>query len=257
MPLTVYEGSSIHKRATTAPESWYRRWQESSGNAFVRQNAYQLFETILKVTTEGIFGVDAEGYCTFINDSAASMLGYTPARLLGTAILERIQPSLEEARFVRSDGSSFPVNVMPYPWVEDGEANGTVYVFEDPTDRLRLEAELREARKRHRELFDYVSSGIYQTSPEGELLAVNPALIELLGFRSEQELRALDVATLYVDPEQRKIMTSQLERDGFLRNVVLRLRRREGCEIQVTENARVVRGEDGRVLYYEGTLNRS
>jgi len=52
-------------------------------------------------------------------------------------------------------------------------------------------------------------------------------------------------------------MMAQLERDGFLRNVVLRLRRKEGCEIRVTENARVVRGEDGRVLYYEGTLNRS
>jgi hypothetical protein len=54
-----------------------------------------------------------------------------------------------------------------------------------------------------------------------------------------------------------KLMMAQLERDGFLRNVVLRLRRKEGCEIRVTENARVVRGEDGRVLYYEGTLNRS
>lgn len=183
------------------------------------------------------------------------MLGYAPARLLGTAILEMIQPSLDESRFVRADGSSFAVNLMPYPWIEDGEANGIVYVFEDPTDKLRLEAELREARKRHRELFDYVSSGVYQTSPEGELLAVNPALIELLGFKSESEVRALDVSTLYVDPEQRKILAAQLERDGFLRNVVLKLRRRDGSEILVTENARVVRSDDRRVLYYEGTLN--
>jgi PAS domain S-box-containing protein len=128
-------------------------------------------------------------------------------------------------------------------------------VFLDLSDELRRVRELREATRRHRELFDYVASGVYQTSPEGELLAVNPALIRLLGFESENELRAMDVANLYEHPEQRAQFTALLERDGFLRNAVLTLRRTDGQVIRIVENGRIVRGEDGRGLYYEGTLN--
>lgn len=217
--------------------------------------AAQLLDMVLKVAPGGIFGVDAEGHCTFVNDSATSMLGYAPELLLGAPILEMIQAASAESRLVRADGSCFPASILSYPWVQAGAMIGTVYVFQDLTDELRRERELREATRRHRELFDYVTSGVYQTSPEGELLAVNPALIQMMGFESENELRAMDVANLYEQPLQREHFTALLDRDGFLRNAVLTLRRKDGQIIRVVENGRTVRGEDGRVLYYEGTLN--
>jgi PAS domain S-box-containing protein len=237
------------------PERRYVHWREPvhpSGDC----RSLQLLDVILKVTPGGIFGVDAEGNCVFVNDSATCMLGYAPELLLGAPILTMIQAPSDDSRLIRADGSCFPVSLLSYPWVQAGfQADGTVYVFQDLTETVRRERELREANRRHRELFDYVTSGVYQTSPEGELLAVNPALIRLLGFESEQELRAIDVSHLYVHPDQRRQFAVVLEREGFLRNAVLTLRRKDGQAIRVVENARTVRGEDGRVLYYEGTLN--
>jgi PAS domain S-box-containing protein len=223
------------------------------------QNVCGLLDLLLRVTTEGIFGVDSHDCCVFVNDAALSMLGYPLDRLLGERILDVIEVPGEESRFLRADGSCFPVRVFSCPWpyftaVPDQES-GTVYVFQDLTETARVEGEMRELSRRHRELFDYVITGVYQTSPEGELLAVNPALIELLGFDSEHDLRAIDVAQLYVEPEQRKAMLARLERDGVLRNVILTLRRKDGQIIQLVENARAVRASDGRMTYFEGTLN--
>ena len=254
MPFSAYKASSSVRASIARAESSPPHWQ-TRRRSYAARNPQQLLDLILEITTEGIFGVDAGGCCTFVNDAAASMLGCAPDRLLGTHILERIHVSADDSRFVRGDSSSFPIRVFSYPWIEDDDVNGAIYVFQDLTATQRLDRELNEARRRHCELFDYVTSGVFQTSPEGELLAANPALIQLLGFESENELRALDVRCLYQDPEQRKQFTAELERDGFLRNVVLTLRRKDGSIMRVVENSRAVRAEDGRVIYYEGTLN--
>ena len=255
MPSSAYKASLNHRDLAAATDSTSARWQTRRRTAFAARNPQQLLDLILEITTEGIFGVDANGRCTFVNDAAASMLGCAPERLLGTLILDRIRVTADDSRFVRGDDSSFPIRVFSYPWIEERDVSGAIYVFQDLTATSRLERELEEARRRHRELFDNVTTGVYQTSPEGELLAANPALIQLLGFQSENEVRALDVSALYVDPEERKQFTAELERDGFLRNVILTLRRKDGSIIRVVENSRAFRAEDGRVVYYEGTLN--
>lgn len=121
--------------------------------------------------------------------------------------------------------------------------------------RRDVEQELRRSETRYRELFEHVAEGLYQTTPKGRILRANPALVRMLGFASEQELRDVDIgASLYADPAQRRGMTAQLERDGYLRNVELRLRRRDGSTLVVLENARAVRGAGGAVQWYEGSL---
>jgi len=225
-------------------------------SGITRQEAARVLEILLEVTTEGIFGTDSQGCCVFVNDSAIAMLGYTAEWLRGTPILSLIQSAHDESRFIRADGSCFPVRLLCYPWDRGASGSGTICVFEDLTETMRLERELRETSRRHRALFEHANGAVYQTSREGELLAVNAALVEMLGFKTEQDLRAVDVKDLYVNPQDRREKVAQLERDGFLRDVTLTLRRKDGLVIRVLENARAVRGQDGRVVYYEGTLSR-
>ncbi|MBI2957137.1 MAG: PAS domain S-box protein, partial [Acidobacteria bacterium] len=118
----------------------------------------------------------------------------------------------------------------------------------------RAQQALRASEAKYRTLVENVYDGVFRTTPEGRLLTANPALVRMLGYESEAELLQADVRELYADPVERGVVVEKLEGDGELRNAELMLRRRDGQQIIVLENARVVRDEPGRVVYYEGTL---
>jgi PAS domain S-box-containing protein len=107
-------------------------------------------------------------------------------------------------------------------------------------------------------LFDFLPIGAYRSSPEGQQLRANPALVALNGYASEAEQLAgvRDIATeWYVDPARRSHFAQALDRDGFVRGFVSEVFRHKTRErIWISENAHLVRGAGGRVLYYEGTV---
>ena len=86
-------------------------------------------------------------------------------------------------------------------------------------------------------------------------MAANPALVRMLGYDSEDELLAVDVAMdVYMDPGHRESWAKTMAESGEVRNAELVLKRRDGTKIVVLENSRVVRDAEGRALFYEGTL---
>jgi PAS domain S-box-containing protein len=121
-------------------------------------------------------------------------------------------------------------------------------------ERKRAEEALRASEAKFRGLFENVFEGVYQTTPEGRLLMANPALVHMLGYDSEEEVLEADVRDFYADPKDRELFKRRLEEEGELRNAEFVLKRKDGRKIVVLENARVVRDEHGRVLYYEGML---
>ena len=107
-------------------------------------------------------------------------------------------------------------------------------------------------------LFDLLPVGAYRTSPQGELLRANAALVRMAGFASEAEMLACfrDVSTgWYADPRRHDEFTAAIDRDGqvvgFVSEVTNRL---GGGPVWVSENAHAVRDAQGRLLYYEGTI---
>lgn len=123
-------------------------------------------------------------------------------------------------------------------------------------ERKRAERALRSSEARYRGLFENVLDGVYQVSPEGRFLAVNRALVQMLGYGSAEELQALrSTEELYVDPEDRKAFLQVLTDKGNLRNAELRLRHKDGEEIVVLENARAVFDAAGNFRGHEGTLS--
>ncbi len=117
------------------------------------------------------------------------------------------------------------------------------------------EDKLRKSEARYRGLFENVVDGVYITSRDGEIITVNPALAEMLGYESPEELSAIGrTPNLYVNPIDRERVWARLEAQGFVRNFEYRLRRKDGAEIVVLENARAVYDEHGNVVAHEGTL---
>ncbi len=122
-------------------------------------------------------------------------------------------------------------------------------------ERDAAQTALEQSEQRYRGLFENVVEGVYQVGMDGGLLAANPALVEMLGFDSIEELRAPgSISALYVDQAARHRLIEQLVADGELVEAEYELRRRDGSVITVSENARVNRRADGKVIGFEGTL---
>ena len=137
-----------------------------AGQAVWRDRLSQLLES----TGEGIFGIDMDGRCTFINRAGAEQLGYAPADVLGhnmhelahhshaggahypehlcpifNAFRKALPCRIDTELFWRKDGSAFAVEYSSHPIVEGGVVQGAVVTFVDISARRQAEDALRQA----------------------------------------------------------------------------------------------------------------
>lgn len=115
----------------------------------------------------------------------------------------------------------------------------------------------QQAEAKYRSIFENATEGIFQTSPEGQYLSVNPALAKIYGYDSPQELieSIQDVgAQLYVVPGRRDEIRAYLQEHDRIMAFDSEMYRKDGQTIWVSENCRAVRDSDGNLLYYEGTV---
>ena len=125
---------------------------------------------LLNSTGEGIFGIDLDGRCVFINRAGASMLGHAAADVLGhnmhelthhahadgshypdtdcpifNAFRRGLPCRIDTEVFWRKDGTAFAVEYSSYPIVDGGEVRGAVITFVDITERRRAALALQRA----------------------------------------------------------------------------------------------------------------
>ena len=115
----------------------------------------------------------------------------------------------------------------------------------------------RGAGKGIPELVDRAAFGFFQSTPEGHYLAVNLALARMYGYDSPEELLAsiTDIpGQLYVDGQRRLDLVRSLDTAGAVARFEAEVRRKDGSTLWTSLTARAVRGEDGRVQWYEGTV---
>ena len=139
----------------------------------------------------------------------------------------------------------------------DGKPYALCGITTDITQRKAMEKALQQAEEKYRDIFDNAVEGIFQSTPSGRYLSVNPALARMYGYESPEELMggATDIAhKVYVDPDCREALTCLLERQGVVQGFEYEVRRRDGSTIWISESVRAVRDEKGKVRYYEGTI---
>jgi PAS domain S-box-containing protein len=209
----------------------------------------------------------------YLNPRLAEMWGGTVEEVIGTPFTNYVDPD-ELAKVVdRYKRRMAGEDVTPvYETVlrrRDGskvyaELNAGITTYQakpanlviarDITERKRAEEALRESEERYRSLFDRVPVGLYRTTPAGQILDANPTLAQMLGYPDRESLLAISATDLYVDPEDRGQEQTLLEREGVVREFETQLRQRDGTVIWVKDTVRAVRNTEGRVLYYEGSL---
>ncbi|NOY45802.1 MAG: PAS domain S-box protein [Deltaproteobacteria bacterium] len=108
------------------------------------------------------------------------------------------------------------------------------------------------AEQRYQELFERVPIGLFRRRPDGTFLDVNPAMAEILGVSSREELLGKRVDDFYLNLSDRQRFETELRNRDEVRNWHVRIRRADGRPSWVSVNARAVRDGDGRLLYIEG-----
>ena len=124
-------------------------------------------------------------------------------------------------------------------------------------ERKRAEAALRQSETKYRSIFENAVEGIFQTTPSGYYLSGNSALARIYGYESSTQMLAelTDINhQFYVNPNRRAEFMAQLGARGQVSKFESQIYRRDGSTIWISENARSICDENGRVLYYEGTV---
>ena len=121
----------------------------------------------------------------------------------------------------------------------------------------RLVESLRQAEMKYRGIFENAVEGIFQTTPGGQYLSVNPALARIYGYESDRAMIAAltDISRqLYVDPNRRQEFIDTMAEQGVVSGFESEVHRCDGRMIWISENARAICDANGRLRYYEGTV---
>lgn len=165
---------------------------------------------LINSTAEGLYCVDTEGRCTFINQSALRLLGYEhESELLGKIIHNEIHHShpdgsvyqaqncrmyqayrkleaihVADEVFWKRDGSSFQVEYWSRPLRQGSKEYGAVATFFDISERIRTELALQDSEKQLSKLVDTVADGIIATDGSGQIVLFNQSAEYIFGISS-------------------------------------------------------------------------
>jgi len=109
----------------------------------------------------------------------------------------------------------------------------------------------------YQSIFENAVEGIFQTSLDGHIIKVNPAMARIYGYKSAAEM----VATIkniskqiYINEKDRKIFVTILQEDGIVEGFEAQNVRKDGSKFWSHTNARIVKDDDGNNLFIEGFL---
>lgn len=123
----------------------------------------------------------------------------------------------------------------------------------DP-QQVTLDSITRE-EERFKTLFENAQVGIYRTTPDGRILAANPAFLQIVGFSSLEDLAQRNLEQEgFSDKSPRQVFKDRIKLEGEIRNLEGEWVRKDGSLVHVSENARAIRDENGGIKFYEGTV---
>jgi len=249
------------------------REQKDSERAL--QESERQFRDLFDEAPVAYHELDLENRITRVNATELAMLGYTADEMIGRPMRDFIvdekssDPIPEEMTadlriesyqrvFRRKDGRKVPV-LMRHKLITDasGLVSGMRSTLQDVSALKHIEEDLRDAEEKYRSIFENAIEGIFQTTPEGSYMSVNPALARILGYDSTDELTSTVThiaKQLYVRPERRAEFAALIQLHGSVTDFESEVYCKDKSVIWISEQARAVRDMDGKLLYYEGTV---
>ncbi len=213
---------------------------------------------LLSAVDAGVLVLDAAtGRVLTANAKAQELLGRTDALpdlsglfAPGEMSLAELAAGVDnrECRVQGASGAPIPALLTSRPLPQDGR-NLLLLTLTDLSGLKRAEA-------RFQGFFENIIEGVFQSTPGGTFLMVNPALAEILGYASPEELirHFRDLRSqLYLDPRDRDTMLGILREKGRIKDFETRFQCKDGSFKWISLTAREVRDPStGELLYIEG-----
>jgi two-component system NtrC family sensor kinase len=236
------------------------------------REATKRFEKIAEMGEDGIIVFDEDSRIEFANQMASVILGIPKDQILGreffSLIGKRDEEFLEEM-VMRGEGIGQKVCIEMPIQTPSGQAKetevcvaptrseeGTIKTYayiRDITERKRFEKELKESEEKYRNLFERVQHGLFISTKEGQFLDCNQALVEMAGHDDKGEFLKIDIPRdLYVNKEDRRKFQRLMEEQGFVKDLEVEFKKKNGEKITVLLTAHAKRDEKGEIIGYEG-----
>ena len=243
---------------------------------FEKSEIQQRYRIIVDTTDEGIWVFDDEYRTTFVNNRMIELLGYANNEIIGKKLsfflFEEDLPDFErkaarrrqgiaeryERGIRRKDGTILWAHVSATPIMDrEGHFEGSFAMFTDITERKEAEKALMESEEKYRSIFENAVEGMFQSTPEGQLITANPSMARIFGYESPEEMIA-QVSNiglqLYANEKDRRAFQQLLKEHGIAGGFEAPFYRKNGSVLWGTLNVRAVQDSAGNILYYEGTL---
>jgi PAS domain S-box-containing protein len=184
------------------------------------ESSKRLLQNVMNTLGEGVYTLDADGKCNFVNPEAEKILGWSLAELQGKSLHDMIHSKRihgdivshrdcpinitvtsgqeyrsDEEYFQHRSGRFFPISIVASPIFEDGKIVGSVAAFQDITARLQAEAALRESEHKQRMILDNAADAVFVADKNERWIYVNDLALNLLNY-SRQELIGTDIYAL-------------------------------------------------------------
>jgi len=115
--------------------------------------------------------------------------------------------------------------------------------------------ELREAEQQYRSLFEESKDIVFISTIEGKLLDINPAGLELFGYKTKEDALGIDsVSEGYFNSEDRNLFKEEISKKGFVKDYEVIFKGKEGEPIITLITATVIRDKQGEIFGFRGII---
>ena len=222
-----------------------------------------LLQNIMNTLGEGVFTLDAQGLCTFMNPEAEKILGYEFAALSGRRMHDIIHCRLPDGSYLHEDdclikktvssgqvfrsdleyfqhqsGRLFPVAIVASPIFENGVIVGSVSAFQDVSARIAADNALRESEMKQRMLIDNAADAVFVGSADERWIYINDLALTMLGYTREELVgtKMYDLLPPELSVVAEKTFLQHIREKKLVRTEI-KLRKKDGDLVPVEMNA--------------------
>ena len=237
----------------------------------IQETGYR-FDKIAEMGEDGIFVFDERFNILFANQVASDITGVPKSDLIGKnffSVIGKQDREFLEGTVIRGEGLGKKLCMEMNILTPQGQSKETdvciasakseksgvkIYAYvRDITVRKKYERDLKNSEERLRNLFEGVRHGLFISSKEGKFLDCNQALLDMLNYSSKAECLNIDLQRdLYVNPEDRTIFQERIEKDGYVKDMEVEFKKKDGEKMTVLLTGYPIRDEKGDTVGYQG-----